>query len=172
MNEIRQLAQREGLDLRPAGKAHARELGRSMKLEDRREIQASGGFTIPEKAVRAAINCSVEAWAAYAGGDLVAVFGVRLQRDPRGDWWIPWMMVSEKASSHPLTVWRASRPLFNHLRSKYPRMVQMVHARYVSAIRWVEKLGFKIGQPEPFGVEQALFCQISVQTPQLEVARV
>lgn len=168
--KLQELAGSAGVRVVPAGKGHARELGRSMKTEDRQEILASGGWSVPERAVRAAINRSVEAWAAYVGEDLVAVFGVTLGTQP--GWVIPWMMTSEKAALHPLTVWRASRPLFDHLRSKYPNMVQMVHARYVSAVRWVERLGFKIDHPEPFGVEGALFCRVVVETPSLEVARV
>lgn len=152
-----------GVRLQHATKRHARDLARIMRNDDKLEILASGGF-LPETATRASINRSAEAWAAYAGEDLLAVFGV--VRFPSG-WDSPWALSSNFVAKYPLTYWRGSRVVVGDLRERYPKMVQMVHARYVGALRWCERLGFKVGEPTRFGVANTLFCRVSMETPKL-----
>lgn len=93
---------RDGVTLVPAAKQHARLLGRSMRKADREEILASGGWTLPEACIRANINRSVEAWAAYVGDDLLCVFGVVLKDGHQ----LPWLFGSEAIERHALTFWR------------------------------------------------------------------
>lgn len=164
--ELRELAATVGVRLERATKRHARELGRTMRREDREEVNASGGFVEPEKAVRASIQhqYAAESWAAYASDDLLSVFGV--VDFPTG-WQAPWAMSSIHVEKYSLTFWRASKVIIADLRERYPKMVQMVHARYLPAIRWAERLGFQVEPPTRFGKADTLFCRISMETPKL-----
>ena len=155
--------------LEPAGRKHARQLARCMREKDKIEIRASGGF-IPEPAVRASINRSEEAYAAYVGDDLIAVFGV--VRHAKQGVSIPWAMTSEHLPQHALTFWRASKLTVNYLRDRHPCMMNMIHARYTEALNWLARLGFKICQPETYGRSGDLFCRAELYTDKLEVARV
>jgi hypothetical protein len=164
--EIKTIARAAGVELVAAGKRHARELGRTARLEDRAEVWASGRMT-PEQAARASINRSYEAWAGYAGGDLLGVFGVSLYRN--SPWAAPWVISSTFVDRHPLTFWRASKAILAYYRGKYPKMVQMIDSHYRGALDWADKLGFRLEGPEPFGWQGTLFCRISMETPKLIV---
>lgn len=149
-----------GVKLVRAGKKHAIQLGREMRAEDRAEVLASGGFTIPEKVVRASINASPEAWAAYFDGRLLAVFGVR----PTPTCAIPWALTSVHVARYPFTFWKTSKMVVARWRDDYPLLANKVHASYGAALRWVKKLGFSVGVPEPFGVNGDLFCHVQLET--------
>lgn len=152
-----------GLKLEHATKRHAREMARIVRPEDAKEMWASGKL-LPEQGVRASINRATEAWAAYVGPDLLAVFGVT---DYQNGWAAPWVISSIHVNRYPLTYFRASKVVIDHYRSQYPQMVQMISAEYHGALRWVERLGFRLRDPEPFGWRGALFCRVEMLTPKL-----
>ena len=165
-NPLEVAALRAGVRLERAGKRHARELARIMREDDKIEVKASGGLD-PEKAVRASINRSAEAWAVYttdASNKLLVVFGVAVFDS---GWQAPWALSSIHAPKHPVTYWRASKAIVPLLRDRYPKMVQMIHARYTPALRWAERLGFRVEPPVRFGAENTLFCRVSMETPRL-----
>lgn len=159
---VRELAE-IGVILERANKRHARELARIMREDDKVEIMASGGLQ-PEQAIRASINRSAEAWAMYAGEDLLIIFGVA---DGQNGWAVPWVLSSTHVPRYGKTFWRATRLIFADIRTRYPNMVQMVHARYAAALRWVERLGFRVESPVRFGRANTLFCRISVEKPNI-----
>lgn len=152
-----------GVRLEPANKRHARAMARITRPEDAAEMWASGKL-LPEQGVRASINRATEAWAGYVGDDLLAVFGVT---DYQNGWAAPWAISSVHVNRHALTYYRASKVVIEHYRSQYPQMVQMISAEYHGALRWVERLGFKLRGPEPFGWQGALFCRVEMLTPKL-----
>ena len=147
----------------PATKYHARELGRTMRPEDAREVWASGHM-MPEQAVRASINRTPGARAAYCVGGLLAVYGVTLL--PTG-WAVPWVLTTTTVERYPLEFWQASKAALREFRDQYPQMVQMVHAHYDASLRWLCRLGFTIEMPEPFGVAGEMFCRVSLLTPKI-----
>jgi len=162
------------LDLTPHGarlvlatKRHARELGRIMRAKDREEGRAAGNFT-PEASVRMSINNSCEAYAAYVGDYLLCVFGVGpMHGTPEIT--VAWIMTSVHVDRYPLTFYRCSKIVIEYLRGKYPIMVNMIHGQYTEALRWLERLGFKLGPPEPFGVRGDLHCRAMLVTNRIEV---
>jgi hypothetical protein len=139
-------------------------MGRIMRQKDRIEIRASGNFE-PEKAVRASINRSSEAWALYAGDYLLGVFGV--SKPPGVEWVVPWAMTSAHVNQFPLTFYRTSKEWTARWQTKYPYMVQMVHGAYTEALSWLKRLGFKIEAPEVYGKRGELFCRVTLVTPRL-----
>lgn len=149
--------------MRANNKRHARELGRIMRKKDREEILSSGGFAVAEPAVRMSINASTEAWALYAGQDLLAVFGVVKQEF--GD--VVWALTSTHVEKHSLSFYRASKKIVAQLRNRYAFMLNMVHCAYPQALRWVERLGFHVGHPEKYGVKNDLFCCVTLATPKV-----
>jgi hypothetical protein len=159
----------EGVRLEPAGKRHARELARIMRKADLDEVEALLGVRVAEQAVRYSINRSVETYAAYVGRDLLCVFGVMLMEGSQA----VWMLSGTNVNKYQSTFYRCSKIVINYLRGKYPLMMNMVHSRYPAAIRWLERLGFVISQPEKFGARGDWFCRFMMHTPKLiEVAHV
>lgn len=149
--------------LERATKRHAREMARIMREEDKLEVRVSGGF-LPEQALRGSINRSSEAWALYVDDDLLMVFGVA---QFSVGWSSPWALCSVHVAKHQTAFWRASKLLIAEIRERYPHLMQMVYARSSSSLRWVERLGFKVGQPERWGRDDTLFCKITMDTPKL-----
>lgn len=164
MSELQAL----GVRLVPAGKRHARELGRVMRPEDWEEIKLSGGWPTPEVGVRASVNRSCEAWAAYAGDALLCVFGVvKMPLTGGGEAQCAWAMTSVHVNAHPVAFWKASKIVIDDLRDKYPRMLNMVHAKYAAALRWLKRLGFKVYAPEKWGRGGGLFCRVELFTERI-----
>ena len=63
---------------------------------------------------------------------------------------------------------RASRVVIDHLRDRYPRMVQMIYVCNFPALRWVRALGFEVSkEPERFGTANTLFFKIKMETLKL-----
>lgn len=133
-----------------------------MRPKDRDESRAIGGFT-PEGGCRMSLNASTEAWAAYVGDDLLCVFGTGPMHGAP-EITVAWMMSSVHVDKHPLTFWRCSKVVVSYLRDKHVLMVNMVHGKYTEAHRWLSRLGFQIGEPEPFGTRGDLFCRALMLT--------
>lgn len=150
-----------------AQKRHARELARCMRAKDKAEIKSSGNFA-PEPCVRMAVNKSVESYAAYVDDELLGVFGVQLQREVQ----IIWFMSGEAVAKYPMTFYRASKLVVSYLRGRYPLMMNMIHCAYPEAVRWVERLGFTLSPPEPFGARKDLFVRATMSTQPLVLAHV
>lgn len=151
-----------GVRLVPATKLHARELGRTMRAADRDEILASGAWSSPERCVRANINRSIKAWAAYAGDDLLCVFGVASHHEPGV--FLPWALTAEPVHRHRLAFYKASKIFISWLRGKCRCLFQMVHGKYTASLGWLAKLGFEIYPPEKFGARGDLFCPVILIT--------
>ena len=146
------------VSLEVAGKRHARELGRTMSRSSREGVKASGNLE-PEKAVRASINRSIEAWAVYKGEVLLGVFGV----SGLEGWAVPWLLTSEAAGKHPITFFKACKTIFGRLFDKYPRMMQMLYAKDAPLLSLMKRLGFTVELPEPWGVNGSMFCKAHVE---------
>jgi len=138
-----------------------------MRAKDREEILASGGWTRPEACIRANINRSAEAWAAYAGTDLLCVFGVVPTSNQGVAYQVPWLFGSPAIERHALTFWRCSKRVVEHWRGKYPLLLQMVHGQYTEALHWIERLGFKLEPPQKWGKRGDLFCAASLKTEEV-----
>lgn len=108
------------------------------------------------------MNKSVESYAAFAGDDLICIFGVREVRGTHA----VWMLASEAVHKHPLTFWRCAKVVVDRLRDNYPLMWNMVHGKN-NAIGWLRRLGFTIGAPEVFGPRGDLFCCAALETKRL-----
>lgn len=150
-----------GARLEKATKRHAREIARIMRSKDRDEAAACG--FVPESACRMSLNNSLEAWAVYVEDELLCVFGVGPMNSAPGIT-VAWLMTSVHVDKYPLTFWRCSKVVINYLRDKHVLMVNMVHGKYIEAIRWLERLGFKIGEPQQFGSRGDLFCPATLLT--------
>lgn len=154
-----------------ATKRHAREMGRVMRRKDVDESRATGNFT-PEGGVRMSLNNSTEAYAVYAGDDLLAVFGVGPMHNAPGVH-VVWAMTSVHVERHALTFWRCSKAAVEYLRDRYEVMLNMIHSKYPEAMTWAQRLGFKVSADlEKFGLRGDLFARAVCYTPKIEVVHV
>lgn len=146
-------------DVRPATEADARELAAVMRAADRAEVLASGGWTALQ-ALQVALDASREAWTLRIDGEVAALFGVAPLVDDVGQ---AWALTGEVVSRRPVAFFKACRPALAGMLERWPLLVTAVDCRYVQAVRWVERLGFAVGEPEPYGLAGEPFHPILIR---------
>ena len=140
---------------------HVLDVTARMRVADRQEVLASGGFT-PEQALRESLKVSVLARTLRIAGEVAAIFGVALIDEGA----VPWALTTTTVDRHPREFWRASVEILAELRRAFPMvMVQRVDARYDAALRWLERLGFTVGPAEPWGRYELPFHLVTMGGP-------
>lgn len=131
-----------------------------MRRADREEVRASGGYT-PEEALRASLEASEFARTAFVDGEPLAMFGVVAKEAMA----FPWLLTTDAVCRYPLIFWHASKVIVREIREAYPMLVQAIHKDHRAALSWIRRLGFTVGEPEPFGRRGELFCPVVLRTP-------
>lgn len=133
----------------PATKAHIQELIKTLREDDRREIEDHGGFT-----------CAKGLWRSYrrgfmnqtamVDGEVAAIWGVG--GELLSDIGQPWLLTShaiEKVS--PLRFAKTYAREVRRMLAMFPVLINYVAADYEKAIRLLRIAGFEISAPERFG---------------------
>jgi hypothetical protein len=126
-----------------------------MRAADRAECEAYG-FTDWQAMVRASAEESTLLWSAYDGEGLVSVFGVA-PADGMDGYGAPWMLSTDRFDRHHRALVKTVPPYLAQMRSLFPRLLNWVYAENVVAVRWLQRIGFHVDQPQPFGLKGALF---------------
>lgn len=135
---------------------HAAQLAPLMRTADAEEVLASGGYS-PLEALLESLDGANPAFAVSFDGEVAAICGVTpmdnsstLLAGPAVG--IVWAMTGRAVEKHPLAFLKLCRPMVALFRQRYPVLVNAVDARYRTAIRWVEWLGFQVDAAAmPFG---------------------
>lgn len=77
----------------------------------------------------------------------------------------PWLLTTDAVCRHPMLFYRASKVIVREIREAYPMLVQAIHKDHLSALSWIRRLGFTVGEPVPFGQRGELFCPVVLRTP-------
>lgn len=126
--------------------AHVELVASRMRRSDIDETLASEGLG-PHAALARNIKMGEFARTVFINGEPAAMFGIV----PYGQAWVPWLLTTDVVDKFPLSFWRASKHILAELLKAYPVLVQNIDARYIRALHWAERLGFKVFPPEPFG---------------------
>lgn len=121
---------------------HAEELAETMRKEDADEVWHLNRHT-PKEALDVCLETSEEAWTALVDGKVLCMFGVA-RLTLVGPNVSPWMLGSNEMYRNWRLFARKSKEVVAAWRARYPKMVNVVDARYVTAVRWLEWLGFMI----------------------------
>ena len=149
------------LEFVKATREHAELLAPVMRKEDAAEIKASGDYA-PFEGIMASIDASDEAWAAFMGDEIACIFGVvQHPKDPAVG--IPWLLTSNNIEKYPKKFFIASKYWLLRFQRQYPKLVQMVDARYSRALKWANRCGFAIHVPKTWGVEDRDFHPITME---------
>ncbi len=136
--------------------AHALDMAPRLRAADREEVAASSGRS-PLEALRYSLAASSHAVSALDPvGRVVCMFGVGVV-DLMGGVGAPWLLGSDLMADHRREFARRSRAYLPLMLAHYPNLENAVDARHVEAIRWLEWLGFTIGDPKPIGRSGAMF---------------
>ena len=70
---------------------------------------------------------------------------------------IPWLLGTDEIEQHSKYFLRQNRYYMKEIKKKYSYLVNFVDARNTVAIRWLEWLGFKVHETQPFGPDDMPF---------------
>lgn len=139
---------------------HVREIAKSLRPEDRQEIEAFGFPT--NKALWRSYKSSILRKTALIDGKVAAIWGVGGTPLGNGEG-CPWLMTSplvEKVS--PLRFARVYQEEVLKMLEIFPHLVNYVDSQYTKAIRLLDIIGFRIGEPEPVGPKGGLFRKFEI----------
>lgn len=131
-------------------------LAAHMRPTDVAEMKATQGEDVDlEALLRESVRLSgyVDSGVALDTGELVLMRGV--VEYPCGG--IPWMLATPRAEEFTRDFIIEGRRWVGEMLERYGHLVNYVDARNTKSIRWLRKLGFRIHEPEPFGVQQLPF---------------
>lgn len=110
----------------------------------------------PEAALLHELARSLSAWSWIVDGEVACMFGI-VAPDLMGRTAYPWFLTTYLVERHARQFARACKTLLPELLAAHPHLVGMVDDRYTLSVRWLEWLGAKLGEPEPYGMEQMAF---------------
>jgi len=144
-------------DLRrePATLAHAKDLGPRLRQADRDEVKAGSGMDAAEVLLVAVAHAKqADAW--FMEGRLVAISGISgsLVDTSAG---VIWMLASDELDQFPKQFMKGRRQYVRDLLKGYDMLFNFVDNRNTKAQKWLQWLGFTLGEPRPFGVAGLLF---------------
>lgn len=143
------------LDCQPC---HIRALSRSMRAEDRAEIEILGAM--PRRELWRSFRTSLVARAALVDGEIAAAWGVCGPLfAPVG---VAWLLTAPPVERVPLACVRVGRQETREMLAFFPTIANRVHAPYERAVRFMRLLGFDVGEPEPFGPQGAPFRLVTM----------
>lgn len=129
-----------------ATEADARELAPLLRVEDRLEVLALG-FD-PIEGLLQSLAGARESWTYRAEGQIVCMAGIT-PRSLIGRTGVPWLLGSELVRRHRRSFMLETRRMVAHWLTQFDSLTNIVDARYGAAIRWLDWLGFEIGEPFP-----------------------
>lgn len=115
-------------------------VAQDMREADRKEVEASGGFS-PREALLASYRASQPCYAATLDDRATALFGVSPVDDDIG---VIWMLGTNDITDHPVTFMRWSRTVVPMLIRPYRMVCNLVDKRNTVHVKWILKMGFSL----------------------------
>jgi hypothetical protein len=128
-----------------------------LREADAREIREGSGLS-PAIAVAFSIAHSSPGYAALLEKEPVVIFGASPSATPGVG--VVWLLATPEIERHPVRFYRESRRMFAKVTEKYETLVNWVDCRNKLSLRWLQWLGFEIGEPEPWGILGLPFCKV------------
>lgn len=120
----------------------------NMRASDRAECEAYG---VPVyETIRSSAARSLLCWTGLIDGELAAIIGVT-PFDVLGGVGTPWMLGTPVLDRHSRILVRRTPEYIAHMLAAFPHLVNYVHAKNTTSVRWLRRLGFTLHEPEPFG---------------------
>lgn len=151
------------VEFRPAGPRDADWLGPRLRAGDLAEIQAVHGEQVdPTALLHQALAVTPEALAAVARGQVVALLGCAPAAAER--FGVPWLLGSDEAMRYPRVFVAAGRAAVRGWLAQYGHLENQVDVRNVASLRWLQRLGFEVHPPRPYGAQGLPFSRFTRYT--------
>lgn len=141
------------LFIRPAEIADVYALAKVLRVSDRQEILSLG--ITAEHALRASFRNAIIRNTAFVDGRIAAMWG--LGGTMLSDIGYPWMLTAPIIETIPVSFVKEARKGIVEMLSIKSRLQGFVDADYPRACRFLERLGFELAPPAPYGPNGASF---------------
>lgn len=137
------------VEIRDATVPDVVELALNLRPADLAEMHAYGHHEMVEPLVDNALRSH---WcvAARVDGELACVLGVT-SLSLLGGVGSPWMMGTPVLERHSRILVRKTPEYIDRMLSVFPHLVNFVHAKNTTSVRWLRRLGFVLEEAQPFG---------------------
>jgi hypothetical protein len=144
------------VDMAPPTAADLAELAGSLRDEDVQELHAAGYDDLPGLL---AASVALSSWvrAVRVNGELACVLGLVLRGTALTPMGVPWMLGTVIVKRQRRILVRLGHEVVNRMLDTAPYLLNTVHADNGVAIRWLQRMGFALGEPYPTGPYGALF---------------
>jgi hypothetical protein len=134
------------VDVRPVRPQDVAQLATELRPSDAAEILATGYQDI-HAALMGAVTASVMCWSWFVDDELACIMGV----GPFGDSGAPWMIGTSVCEKHARILITRPPEYIAKMLKAFPHLVNYVHAKNTTSVRWLKCLGFTIHEAAPYG---------------------
>jgi hypothetical protein len=136
------------IEIREATQQDAVWFATRLRAADKREVIAATGKS-PIVALMASVAMG-NSFVAEHDGEPVAVFGLPIiSHLPR--FGVPWLMGTDTLDDISVTFGRTSVDIIESWMEQVDEMANYVDSRHYRAVKWLQWLGFSMGEAEPHG---------------------
>ncbi len=135
--------------IRPTQPGDAAELAANLRRSDLAECQAYGRPDIAAGIISSA-NRSMLCWTGFVDGELAAIIGVAPINVMSGIG-SPWMLGTPVLDQHSRVLVRRTPEYIAKMLNAFPHLVNFVHAKNTTSVRWLRRLGFTLHAAQPYG---------------------
>ena len=139
-----------------ATQEHAIRMAPNMRYDEVLECMDSTGMDA-QTALLNELDRSESAWSWIVDGEVACMFGIVGGQSLMDPYSYPWFLTTPLVERHYRAFARACKALLPELLERHPTLCGMVDSRYALSVRWLEWLGARLGEPQPWGVSQAPF---------------
>jgi len=149
------------VDVIKAYKSHAIAMAPNMRQQDRDEVWAAYHHG-PREALVSSLRVSTKAWTIMLEDEPIGIFGVGSD-SLLSETGSPWLLATDWVREIRIQFIRRMGPYLEEMLSDYPVLVNYVDARNTDTLRWLHWWGFRIDEPEPWGLEGLPFHKITMR---------
>lgn len=135
--------------IRPTQPGDAALLAANLRASDLAEIHAYGRED-PLPGLQRSADNSVLCWSGFVDGELAAIIGVA-PLSVLGGIGSPWMMGTPLLDQHSRVLVRRTPEYIARMLRAFPHLVNFVHAKNTTSVRWLRRLGFTLHEAAPYG---------------------
>ena len=137
------------VEIRPTLPGDVEILIANLRPSDLAECRAYGKPDIAA-GIESSVKRSMLCWTGLVDGELAAILGVAPVSVMTGIG-SPWMLGTPVLDAHSRILVRETPGYIAKMLNAFPHLVNFVHAKNTTSVRWLRRLGFTLHQAVPYG---------------------
>lgn len=135
--------------IRPTEPSDAARLFANLRASDLAECQAYGHADLAAS-LEASVRRSILCWTGLVDGELATIIGVAPVNIITGVG-SPWMLGTPVLDRYQRVLVRRTPEYIARMLKAFPHLVNFVHAKNTTSVRWLKRLGFTLHEAVPYG---------------------